>query len=35
MIKWKKLFGFYGDQVAELNNSYTIDCNMLLSEDTP
>lgn len=35
VIKWKKLFGFYGDQVAELNTSYTIDSNMLLSEDTP
>ncbi len=35
VIKWKKLFGFYGDQVDELNTSYTIDCNMLLSEDTP
>ena len=35
VIKWKKLFGFYGDQLGELNSSYTIDCNMLLSEDTP
>ncbi len=35
VIKWKKLLGFYGDEAGELNSSYTIDCNMLLSEDTP
>ena len=35
VIKWKKLFGFYGDQVGEFNSTYTIDCSMLLSEDTP
>lgn len=35
VIKWKKFYGFYGDQVRELNTSYTIDCNMMLSEDAP
>jgi hypothetical protein len=33
VIKWKKLCGFYHDEVHELHSTYTIDCNMLLSED--
>lgn len=35
VIKWKKLFGFYGDFEKELSSTYTIDCNMLTSDDTP
>jgi hypothetical protein len=35
VIRWKKLFGFYDDHEHELHSTYTIDCNMLLSEDTP
>jgi ThiF family len=34
VIKWKKLFGYYHDQIHEHFNSYTIDCNLFLSEDT-
>jgi hypothetical protein len=34
VLKWKKLYGFYKDQEHELHSTYTIDCNMLLSEDT-
>ena len=33
VIKWKKLFGFYADQEKEFFSTYTIDCNMLISED--
>jgi hypothetical protein len=33
VIKWKKLFGFYADQEEEFFSTYTIDCNMLTSED--
>jgi hypothetical protein len=33
VIKWKKLFGFYHDCSQEFFSTYTIDCNMLLSED--
>jgi hypothetical protein len=33
VIKWKKLFGFYIDQDKEFFSTYTIDCNMLTSED--
>lgn len=33
VIKWKKLFGFYHDCTQEFFGTYTIDCNMLLSED--
>jgi hypothetical protein len=33
VIKWKKLFGFYADSEKELFSAYTIDCNMLTSED--
>lgn len=35
VLKWKKLYRFYGDHEYELHTTYTIDCNMLLSEDTP
>ena len=33
ILKWKKLCGFYLDQEGERFTSYTIGCNMLLSED--
>jgi hypothetical protein len=33
VIAWKKLYGFYRDYDKALYSSYTIDCNMLLSED--
>ncbi len=33
VIKWKKLYGFYLDFEMEHNSTYTIDSNMLLSED--
>jgi ThiF family len=33
VIKWKKLYGFYADQENEFFSTYTIDCNMLTSED--
>ena len=34
VIKWKKLFGFYADFRHEHHTTYTIEVNMLLSEDT-
>jgi uncharacterized protein DUF6791/ThiF family protein len=33
VIKWKKLCGFYADNEHEFFSTYTIDCNMLTSED--
>ena len=33
VIKWKKMFGFYNDQENECNSTFTIDLNMLLSDD--
>lgn len=33
VVKWKKLYGFYLDFEKEHNSTYTIDSNMLLSED--
>lgn len=33
VIRWKKMRGFYFDQKQERFTSYTIGCNMLLSED--
>jgi hypothetical protein len=33
VIKWKKLFGFYADSDREHFSTYTIDCNLLTSED--
>jgi ThiF family len=33
VIKWKKLFGFYRDLKCEHHSTYTIDCNLLTSED--
>ncbi len=33
VIKWKKLFCFYADLEKEFFSTYTIDCNMLTSED--
>lgn len=35
VIKWKKLFGFYDDQENEHQTTYTIDCNLLTSDDCP
>jgi hypothetical protein len=35
VLKWKKLRGFYHDLRRELHSTYTIDCNMMLSEHTP
>jgi hypothetical protein len=34
VIRWKKLCGFYADQENEFFSTYTIDCNMLTSEDS-
>jgi Domain of unknown function (DUF6791) len=33
VIKWKKLFGFYRDSERELHSTYTIETDLLLSED--
>jgi len=33
VIKWKKLIGFYRDLKCEHHSTYTIDCNLLTSED--
>lgn len=33
VIKWKKLCGFYLDYERENHSTYTIDCNMLTSDD--
>jgi ThiF family len=33
VIKWKKLYGFYADHENEFFSTYTINCNMLTSED--
>jgi len=33
VVKWKKLCGFYRDYAEEHHSTYTLDCNMLLSED--
>jgi hypothetical protein len=35
VIKWKKLYGFYADHENEFFSTYTINCNMLTSEDAP
>ncbi len=35
VVKWKKLFGFYHDRENEHFSTYTIDGNMLTSEDQP
>ena len=34
VIKWKKLLGFYHDLEKEHNSTYSIDCNLLTSEET-
>jgi hypothetical protein len=34
IIKWKKLLGFYHDLEKEHNSTYSIDCNLLTSEET-
>src|SRR5260370_26802692 len=33
VIKWKKLFGFYQDTEKEYHSTYSINCNLLTSED--
>lgn len=33
VIRWKKLYGFYADNEHEHYTTYTIDCNLLTSED--
>jgi molybdopterin/thiamine biosynthesis adenylyltransferase len=33
VIKWKKLFGFYADLEREHNSTYSINCNLLTSEE--
>lgn len=33
VIKWKKIFGFYQDHEGENNSTYSINVNMLISED--
>ncbi len=35
VIKWKKLCGFYQDQEHDHNSTYSIDINLLTSEDKP
>lgn len=35
VIRWKKLYGFYADHENEFFSTYTINCNMLTSEDAP
>jgi hypothetical protein len=35
VIRWKKLYGFYADHENELFSTYTINCNLLTSEDIP
>lgn len=35
VMKWKKHFGFYGDLEREHFSAYTIETNLLVSEDTP
>lgn len=35
VIRWKKLFGFYGDLEDEHYSTYTIDGNHLINEDMP
>ena len=35
VIKWKKIVGFYHDEEREHFSTYTLNVNMLLSEDTP
>ena len=34
MMKWKKLFGFYADNEREHYSTYTIDTNLLTSDET-
>lgn len=34
VVKWKKLFGFYADNEAEHFSTYTIDTNLLTSDET-
>jgi hypothetical protein len=33
VIKWKKLCGFYRDLQREYHSTYSLDVNMLLSEE--
>jgi hypothetical protein len=34
VMKWKKLFGFYADNEREHYSTYTIDTNLLTSDET-
>jgi hypothetical protein len=34
VVKWKKLFGFYADNEREHFSTYSIDCNLLTSDET-
>lgn len=34
VIKWKKLFGFYADNEGEHFSTYTVDGNLLTSDET-
>ncbi len=33
VVRWKKLYGFYSDYEKERHSTYTIDCNLLTSDD--
>lgn len=35
VIKWKKMLGYYADERQELNSSYTVASNLLISGETP
>jgi hypothetical protein len=35
VIRWKKLFGVYGDREREHHSTYTVDCNLLTSDEHP
>ena len=35
VIRWKKLFGVYQDQEREHHSTYTVNCNMLTSDEHP
>jgi hypothetical protein len=34
VVKWKKLFGFYADNEGEHFSTYTVDGNLLTSDET-
>ncbi len=35
VIKWKKSLGFYHDSEKEHNSTYSINCNLLTSDERP